>query len=708
MQSGIAGIGNRTLTIDPYKYGTQQERTASSHSNKRTAEEMTDAVSQGFFQVASSPSGKHRRRRKLCANVAPLTQALSENVPGSPSLPQPDLSDLSDQFDQFNQCAQEYIAGSRKGSKESKKRKDLVAFLRQQLKENPSELVISSSVKYLDLSLLNSFSELKHLKCQMSKLEKFCYGEEATCKIDRVSFISAERLKLIKIDGLTGLSELDFSSCTALETLKINQSPQLSSVSISGLLRLTSVDLSANPHLTDLQISKCDSIKEIRAINCPELQRVGVSECLRLKSIDLSGATQLSQFDLVDAKALESLNLTGAQVLVNLDLSSAAQLKELYCSYLDSLKCLYLPSDSKIRFMHNDALTEKISKLISLNRNVFHHLGVEIHTIENSERLFSFDRSVHEWIARLGNLHEFTSDSVEETTKKTLQRYLLDIIVLGCSNSSYAAMMKDIMEDALISCEDRIALSIFDLCRYMPIYSLITSINTFAIAEEVALSSIDGLEETHEEHDQLASLGVEALYSNLFLMFKVKETALTTALEVAAQDPGLYASESELLRGSIAHKEELAVYVHLASEVNQQYDDPFYIPSMLYSGEGNSGVEDETVRDIAYGLVCTLTPQETTQKKEVMKELCDFLVDQNGRSDVVRDLLLALHNLGLFTGIPDFRTFFADFQESFEGDAEHAYDSARKAYKEQCDQFEPSDNETPYELKYKRRKAYFS
>lgn len=702
MDVGATGLGSRTLTIDPLKYGTQPDATnARAGGHKRPLEEPVDNVSQRFFQSPPSSSGKGKKRRRLRAKVATANLPLPENALGidsSSSLP----------LTHFDQSSQAYIAGTRKGSHERNKRQALVAYLRQQLKEKPSELVIRSNVTYFDLSLLNAFSQLNHLTCHMSKLENFYYGDEANCQIKKISFVATDKLVFIGIVELAGLTEVDLTACKALGSLEIRRCRQLTEIVIESLPQLRSVALRDNGNLVKMLCKDCEILGEIHAWGCSNISKVIIDECRRLKELDLPGAVNLKQLDLTCGTQLESLNINDAEALVSLDLTNSVKLKTVSCSRLGSLISLYLPPKSKICFNHDEGMSEKISKLVALNHNVFDYLGVPINTLDKSEELFSFDIAVHEWIHRLGSLHEFSSANVKETAREKLQSHLHEIVELGCRNSSYAAMMLDVMEDALLSCEDRMALSIFDLCRYVPIYNLITSINTFVGAEDVAFFSIDGLlQEKFEEHDHLGSLSVESLYSNLFLFFKVKEMALKMALEVAAQDSDLYASESELARGSIAHKEELAVYLHLVSEVNTQLDDPFYIPHTLYSGSSNSGVEAETAEDMAFSLMYKLNPSDNAQKKELMDELCDFLVSHNGRSDVVRDLLIALHKLGLFNGIPDFRTFFSHFEESVEGDAQSAYERAYREYHEQCKLFEPSNNETPYDLKFKRRKAHF-
>lgn len=672
---------------------------------KRKREEEIP-VTQQFFEgsEALEPSKISRSIRKLRSDnkVKKVTSAIAHVLQEKEC-----IASQKEVIDPFEAACRPYLEVEGISKKERKARTKLIQHLKEARHEQKVELEIDSKVSHFDFSLLLPFSKIDHLTLYLKKAQRLEIPQE--CPSITKLTIHAKEMEVLQIHQEADLEQLELCCCENLLDFGMKDVSKISSVSISDSSQISSIEIENLPSLEKISIQGCLGLSFIKFEDCFSLKTIELNDVSSLQELWASKARELVELNLDGASNLKRLKLSGAEKLRCLDLSKLIELKTLWCKELQSLEKLFLPeTDNSKCLVYNLEEGSKIKGLMILNHQVLRFLGRPLCKMKHANRFFTLNDSVKRWMHRLGELSEFSGDG--NLNRKNMQSALRTIFEKAFVNEKFYRVFTSIAEEAVTSCEDRIAGSIFDLHRFIPVYDFVENVEKYFSDTASNVSSPDNQSDNSpfnlfsitsifknknpdaELLDTLTASGQQLLYYNLFLFHRARHKALELSVQIAEEDPDLYGNQIGF-RG-ISHKEELAVYLHLVSEICHCEPGEFYLPSLKFSGEANSGAERDVMRCVAQELWHSLDSSEEADR--VYEEFVDFLIKENGRFDVLRDILGALRQLDLFTDIADFQRFVNEYQERHSSDDPvQDYNDAVKAYEDHCSAFTPTELEFP-------------
>lgn len=496
---------------------------------------------------------------------------------------------------------------------------------------------------------LEQIEEITNLNVTYAdRLEKLDLEEQTNleeCVVQHCSSLKSVNLYLCNL-----LERIDLSVLTKLNNLNLEGCTDLGQVFIVET-SIESLDLQEAETLTDLRIEKCPSLRKVFFPRQSKTIGQALEDNLNLEEGSIAQKTMLLHRSLGQELTNELTEQEHVAKLLQLK-----HMKEWIEKFVDLpefhiTRDVASPMEEDREIDDESTSSESAVGLIrrdteplpSAQEDVLDPRSIEVNFAQevDTDTLRQLQLRVSDPVQldiRLGETSSEASSTVNSSsTHYPLKEELIDALRPVLKNivaqTSLQEIVLPLLEQATTSCGDRMALSVFDICRFYHLYER---------AQQLSQSPST----TPKQLDE----AINALYFQLFAFSLVKEHAGTLSIELAQRNPHLREGQE----GVITHKEELEVYFVLAREVHKALNLPSYCPPMLFDHEGVTGLEEDRRKQKIEEIVQEIKAATAPEQKHARRQWSRYLSEQLSSAGADTNILVGvLKTKGRFKGFPD-------------------------------------------------------
>jgi Leucine-rich repeat (LRR) protein len=258
-----------------------------------------------------------------------------------------------------------------------------------------SDIVLPNKINILDLTELDyKFIEDRYpdFLIQFANLEDIslnCKGQKL-----KEDFHSLKKLRLIKLDDLKNLDDINFSSFVGLNKLKLERCKNSLFLNLSNQKNLTNLNIE-NCEINNIQIENNPMLESInfRNVNCKKLV---IKNCPKLKYIKLYDSRLIPDFEFSRLNELKKLALFNSTFINFSD----------FISINNQIEILSIENNQSFEIPHNFGQLKKLKELKIISCNLS-FLPDQIGDLENLEDLNLYEndlKNIPESLANLTNL----------------------------------------------------------------------------------------------------------------------------------------------------------------------------------------------------------------------------------------------------------------------------------------------------------------